>query len=89
MLITVRSYVMSVTNGRIPFQSAPSTSSCVRWASLAIPQQTHPDAACVWGWNGDMEHPTLTPSLNCVAEKDGKPTSGCGWHGFITNGEFQ
>jgi hypothetical protein len=40
----------------------------------------------VWGWNGNVEKPTLTPSINCIAEKDGKPTGGCGWHGFITNG---
>jgi hypothetical protein len=49
----------------------------------------HPDAACIWGWNGDRDKPTLTPSINCLAEKDGKPTGGCGWHGFITNGEFR
>ena len=46
----------------------------------------HPDGLCVWGWNGNLDKPTLTPSINCIAEKDGKPTSGCGWHGFITNG---
>lgn len=32
----------------------------------------------VWEWDGDLEHPTLTPSINCVG--------GCGWHGHITNG---
>jgi len=41
---------------------------------------------CVWQWDGNMEHPTITPSINCIAEKDGKPTGGCGWHGYITNG---
>ena len=45
-----------------------------------------PDACYVWGWDGNMERPTITPSINCIAEKDGKPTGGCGWHGFITNG---
>jgi len=45
-----------------------------------------PDRLYVWGWNGDRDRPTLTPSINCLAEKDGKPTGGCGWHGFITNG---
>ena len=40
----------------------------------------------VWGWDGSKDRPTLTPSINCIAEKDGKPTGGCGWHGFITNG---
>jgi len=42
----------------------------------------------VWGWDGNKTCPTLTPSINCLAEKDGKPTSGCGWHGFITKGEM-
>jgi hypothetical protein len=32
----------------------------------------------VWGWDGNDERPTLTPSINCVG--------GCGWHGFITAG---
>lgn len=40
----------------------------------------------IWGWDGNRDAPTLTPSINCLAEKDGKPTSGCGWHGFITAG---
>lgn len=40
----------------------------------------------IWGWDGDLERPTITPSINCVAEKDGKPSGGCGWHGFITAG---
>lgn len=40
----------------------------------------------IWGWDGNTEHPTITPSINCIAEKDGKPTGGCGWHGFITGG---
>lgn len=40
----------------------------------------------VWGWDGNLDRPTITPSINCIAEKDGKPTGGCGWHGFITSG---
>src|SRR6266853_6937893 len=42
----------------------------------------NPDALCIWQWDGNIEHPTLNPSINCIAEKDGKPTGGCGWHGF-------
>jgi hypothetical protein len=34
-----------------------------------------------WQHNGNDEKPTLTPSVNC--------TGGCGWHGFITNGEMK
>ena len=45
-----------------------------------------PDSLCVWKWDGNVERPTITPSINCISEKNGKPTGGCGWHGFITNG---
>lgn len=44
---------------------------------------------CIWAWNGDRERPTITPSINCRnVDDDGKPAGGCGWHGFITNGEI-
>ena len=44
---------------------------------------------CIWAWDGNVERPTITPSIDCIAMKDGKPTGGCGWHGFITNGEIR
>ena len=48
-----------------------------------------PDALCIWGWNGDKDRPTLTPSINCLAVKDdGTPAGGCGWHGHIANGDI-
>lgn len=31
-----------------------------------------------WGWDGNRENPTFTPSVNC--EK------ACGWHGYVRNG---
>jgi Family of unknown function (DUF6527) len=44
----------------------------------------------VWGWDGNYDQPTLTPSINCRAVKDdGSPAGGCGWHGFITAGEMR
>lgn len=51
--------------------------------------RTSPERACVWKWDGNLERPTISPSINCIAEKDGKPTGGCGWHGFITKGRFR
>lgn len=33
-----------------------------------------------WRWNGDKEKPTLKPSIRL--------TTGCGWHGYLTDGEF-
>lgn len=37
---------------------------------------------CSWDWNGDVANPSITPSVNCNG-------GGCGWHGFITNGEVK
>jgi len=33
-----------------------------------------------WGWNGDLEKPTTTPSIRFVG--------GCNWHGYLTDGIF-
>lgn len=48
--------------------------------------RTSKDRLCIWKWDGNRERPTITPSINCLAEKDGQPAGGCGWHGHITNG---
>jgi hypothetical protein len=60
-----------------------------RCAVLLGPTQVDrptPDGLCIWAWDGNRDRPTITPSINCIAEKDGKATGGCGWHGFITAG---
>jgi hypothetical protein len=31
-----------------------------------------------WAFNGDLQNPSLSPSVNC--------TGGCRWHGYLTNG---
>ena len=41
----------------------------------------------MWNWNGDRNNPSFTPSVNCLAERNGEKLAGCGWHGYITNGE--
>jgi hypothetical protein len=33
-----------------------------------------------WHWNGDIDAPSFTPSVNCGI---------CGWHGFIIAGKFK
>jgi len=39
----------------------------------------------VWKRTGDkFESMTLTPSIHIVKEK-----GGCGWHGYLTDGEFK
>ena len=51
--------------------------------------KSDPDRLYVWGWDGNYDRPTLHPSINCRAVKDdGSPAGGCGWHGYITAGEF-
>jgi hypothetical protein len=64
----------------------PNGKRCSVLLGPVFVQRPTPDAVCVWAWDGNLERPTLTPSINCIAEKEGKPTGGCGWHGFITNG---
>lgn len=46
----------------------------------------HSGVGSCWAWTGSAEDGTLTasPSLHSVAEK-----GGCGWHGFLTNGELR
>lgn len=53
-----------------------------------VPRPTE-DACNIWGWDGNLECPSITPSINCVVEKDGKPTGLCGWHGFIKSGTMK
>lgn len=44
----------------------------------------------VWQGPGDPNRPTLSPSVDCRSrDEDGNPASGCGWHGFIQNGEMR
>lgn len=40
-------------------------------------QEGPPPGNQVWGWDGDMEKPTISPSINCHS---------CGWHGWIKEG---
>lgn len=36
-----------------------------------------------WHWDGNMEAPTLSPSIDCSVPRR------CGWHGHIINGEVR
>lgn len=35
----------------------------------------------VWNWNGDLDKPTISPSIQVIG--------GCNWHGFLTDGVFR
>lgn len=50
-------------------------SSC----SVPVKGESLPNGAGPWGWDDNLEAPTITPSIHCVG--------GCGWHGFITAGK--
>jgi hypothetical protein len=42
-----------------------------------------------WQWNGSLDAPTLTPSINCLAHgPNNEPYAGCGWHSWLTDGEW-
>lgn len=58
-------------------------------APQPIPRAT-PYRLYIWGWDGNVDRPTLTPSINCETKTrpDGTPGGGCGWHGHITGGAF-
>lgn len=45
-------------------------------------------AADPWGWNGSLERPTLTPSLNAhYPQGAGRPDYVC--HSFVTDGRIK
>jgi hypothetical protein len=48
---------------------------------IAIGHPDKPARTPSWRFDGNVEAPTLTPSINC--------TGGCGWHGFLTAGVFK
>lgn len=50
--------------------------------TLGAPKDPTPDDPWRrWHWDGNMERPTITPSIGCELR--------CGWHGNITNGEWK
>lgn len=43
-----------------------------------------------WTWDGNVESPTVTPSLGLHPKDDSAPDgSGYHWHGFLTAGVFR
>lgn len=45
-----------------------------------FPLSPHPAANGVWQWDGNVSHPTITPSIDCHG--------GCGRHFVMTKGEI-
>lgn len=53
---------------------------CGEMSALPFRPRTEPPS---WDWDGDRINPTLTPSVLHTKEK-----GGCGWHGWLTKGEW-
>ncbi len=39
----------------------------------------NPSGERCWGWDGDIDAPTLTPSIHAIGE----------WHGYLRKGRFE
>lgn len=53
---------------------------CGRPSAIMVDREKKNDTH-QWEWDGNTDAPTLKPSINCVGC--------CGWHGFLTAGEFK
>lgn len=77
--------------GRFSFACPRGTGHC---GSIVIGNGLKPPGDRTWEWDGNMERPTLKPSVNCLAGPTGNPKNpgehyaGCGWHAFVTDGVF-
>lgn len=49
--------------------------------SIMVTEPGEPSIPGFWGWDGNLDHPTLTPSI--------LRRTACGWHGFMTAGEWR
>lgn len=54
----------------------------------ATPEDIANDRANVWGWDGNCEAPTLTPSYLALDTKDGKQLRPYRMHSFLTAGRI-
>jgi hypothetical protein len=54
----------------------PNAKHCSVFIGPEFEPRPTPNDPVVWLWDGHLERPTLTPSIDC---------GGC-WHGFITAG---
>jgi hypothetical protein len=48
-----------------------------RWSPIYV-QRGDPGGPHVWGWNGNFDCPTMTPSIHWIEH----------WHGYLTNGRL-
>ena len=53
-------------------------------ARLEVVKGDDPGTTGVWGWNGDLNAPTLTPSIDSYGGSENGH-----WHGFLRNGKLE
>lgn len=79
--------------GRLNFACPLGHGNC---GAIVIGNQfkpAHPTNSA-WTWDGNVEKPTLTPSINCLTGKTGNKQfpyeeyGGCGWHAYLRAGVF-
>ena len=55
-----------------------------------IPIRPYNGSSDSWDWDGNVEKPTLTPSVHALpAEPKGDYPGRIGWHGFLRNGRWE
>lgn len=63
--------------GRLAYRCPRTGQPC---GEIIIGKEHKPQLGCpTWQWDGNLEAPTLTPSINC---------RGC-WHGYLRAGIFE
>ena len=68
------------------FYVCPNGRRCGVFLGPQFEARPSKDQPNVWAWDGNLDAPTITPSIDCRAlTEEGKP-AGCGWHGFIRAG---
>lgn len=64
------------------FELSFDNPKCSKWGRCIINVVKGAPRERIHGWNGDMERPTITPSIDCTSR-------GCKFHGHIIDGEVK
>lgn len=58
-----------------------SCPGCGSYGAITVGLEKDPSSKHQWEWDGNIEAPTLWPSIHCVGC--------CKWHGYLVKGIFQ
>ena len=76
----------SVEGGRIMFRCPGCESAGMGFAHVVTVDPPPGYAGPRWSWNGNVERPTVSPSVLCKSSRDGH---GAVCHLFLTDGKIQ